>query len=128
MQFLQTRGPPIIVLFGFCLYQRTHNDYVVMPNDWKPKGEVNSAAFLPVMALTAVVFTIIYQLRINALNLYLGSIVPSNTMDITSNVFIALARSVKNSEYNVSNGQYDGCPNASSMLDRNMRGVQRHLK
>lgn len=99
MQFLQTRGPPIIVLFGFCLYQRTHNDYVVMPNDWKPKGEVNSAAFLPVMALTAVVFTIISQLRINALNLYLGSIVPSNTMDITSNVFIALARSVKNSEY-----------------------------
>lgn len=50
MQFLQTWGVPIfIVLFGFCLYQLTHNYDVVMPNDWKPKGEVNSAAFWAVM-------------------------------------------------------------------------------
>ncbi|MDD2068594.1 hypothetical protein NPS49_09720 [Pseudomonas putida] len=50
MQFLQTWGVPIfIVLFGFCLYQLTHNYDVVMPNDCKPKGEVNSAAFWAVM-------------------------------------------------------------------------------
>lgn len=50
MQFLQTWGVPIfIVLFGFCLYQLTHNYDAVDPSGWLPRGEVSATSLWIVM-------------------------------------------------------------------------------
>jgi purine-cytosine permease-like protein len=50
MQFLQTWGVPIfVVLFGFCLYQLTHNYDAVGPSGWLPKGEVDNSSLWIVM-------------------------------------------------------------------------------
>lgn len=50
MQFLQTWGVPIfILLFGFCLYQLTHNYDAVGPSGWFARGEVDGTALWVVM-------------------------------------------------------------------------------
>lgn len=50
MQFLQTWGVPIfVVLFGFCLYQLTHNYDAVGPAGWLPHSQDSATALWMVM-------------------------------------------------------------------------------